>query len=123
MAPDVRGPYNGDPSERWLVQPPRSPATEHRRGAPMYSPVRPAGATSATYAVAVGKKIISPNVHTTTVNAIGSAAWVAPSAPKPMATSTVPTAMVGRAGQCAIAVLSATSRATMSRVLRTNSPP
>src|SRR6266704_2242794 len=30
MAPDVALPYNGDPPERWLVQPPRSPATERR---------------------------------------------------------------------------------------------
>src|SRR5690242_8837533 len=58
--------------------------------APMYSPLRPGGARSATYAVDTGKSTISPNVQITTVTVIAAALCTTPSAPNPTENSNTP---------------------------------
>src|SRR5207342_469957 len=85
---------NEGPKRSSAAAPAHGPMTIDRlivlENAPMYSPLRPGGAMSATYAVPTGKVTISPNVQITTVAASESTLCDSPIAPKPIAVSSMP---------------------------------
>jgi hypothetical protein len=67
MTDHVTGPPKRSSSAAPAQGPTISASENVLENAHKYSPVRPGGASSATWAMAVGKKIISPNDHMTTV--------------------------------------------------------